>query len=233
METSAAQMAAGHFGDEAFTAKTGIPRFFDLPMLKPQVRVILKNCGYIDPEDIDHYLAHDGYLGLSKVLKEGPEYALEALKDSGLRGRGGAGFLTFKKWELCRGAAGEHKYVVCNADEGDPGAFMNRALLESDPHAVLEGLLVAGYAVGASQGIIYVRAEYPLAVQRLKKAIEQARSYGILGNHVLGSDFAFDIILKGGRRRICLWRGDRPDRLSRRPARHAPAPPAVSLRERL
>jgi NADH-quinone oxidoreductase subunit F len=194
----ASQMAAGHFGDETFSSKTGIPRFFDLPMLKPQVRVILKNCGYIDPEDIDHYLAHDGYLGLSKVLEEGPEYALAALRESGLRGRGGAGFPTFKKWELCQAASGKQKYVVCNADEGDPGAFMNRALLESDPHAVLEGLLVAGFTVGASLGIIYVRAEYPLAVKRLRKAIEQARSYGLLGSHILGSDFSFDITLKEG-----------------------------------
>jgi NADH:ubiquinone oxidoreductase subunit F (NADH-binding)/Pyruvate/2-oxoacid:ferredoxin oxidoreductase delta subunit/(2Fe-2S) ferredoxin len=192
------QMAAGHFGDEAFSATTGIPRFFDLPMLKPQVRVILKNCGYIDPEDIDHYLANDGYLGFCKVLEEGPQYALDALRESGLRGRGGAGFPTFKKWNLTRDAQGEHKYVVCNADEGDPGAFMNRALLESDPHAVLEGLLVSGYTVGASQGIIYVRAEYPLAVKRLKKAIAQARNYGFLGNHILGSDFSFDITLKEG-----------------------------------
>jgi NADH:ubiquinone oxidoreductase subunit F (NADH-binding)/(2Fe-2S) ferredoxin len=191
-------MAAGHFGDEAFSAKTGISPFFDLPMLKPQVRIILKNCGYIDPEDIDHYISHDGYQGLATVLEKGREYALESLKDSGLRGRGGAGFPTFKKWELCRNAQGEQKYVVCNADEGDPGAFMNRALLEGDPHAVLEGLLVAGYTIGANQGIIYCRAEYPLAVQRLKKAIAQMRSYGFLGEHILGSDFSFDIIIKEG-----------------------------------
>jgi NADH:ubiquinone oxidoreductase subunit F (NADH-binding) len=108
-------------------------------MLKPQVRVILKNCGFIDPEDGDHYLANDGYQGFLKVLEEGPKYALDALKESGLRGRGGAGFLTFKKWELCRNAQGEQKYVVCNADEGDPGAFMNRSLLESDPHGCSKG----------------------------------------------------------------------------------------------
>ena len=192
------QMAKGHFGDESFSIKTGIPRFFDLPMLKPQVRVILKNCGVIDPEDGDHYLAQDGYLGLLKVLEEGPQYALNALKESGLRGRGGAGFPTFKKWQLCRDAQGEHKYVVCNADEGDPGAFMNRALLESDPHAVLEGLLIAGYTVGASMGIIYVRAEYPLAVQRLKKAIAQLRLYGLLGDNILDTDFSFDITIKEG-----------------------------------
>lgn len=192
------QMAKGHFGDEAFSLKTGIPRFFDLPMLKPQVRVILKNCGYIDPEDGDHYLARDGYLGFLKVLEKGPAYALDALKESGLRGRGGAGFPTFKKWELCRDAEGEHKYVVCNADEGDPGAFMNRALIESDPHAVLEGLLIAGYTVGASQGIIYVRAEYPLAVKRLKKAIAQLRTYGLLGDNILETGFSFDITIKEG-----------------------------------
>ncbi|MBN2117117.1 MAG: 4Fe-4S binding protein [Anaerolineales bacterium] len=194
----APKMAKGHFGDEAFSSKTGIPKFFDLPMLKPQVRVILKNCGFIDPEDGDHYLAQDGYAGFLKVLEAGPQYALEALKESGLRGRGGAGFPAFKKWELARSAAGEQKYVVCNADEGDPGAFMNRALIESDPHAVLEGLLIAGYTVGASQGIIYVRAEYPLAVKRLRKAIGQMRSYGLLGDDILGSGFSFDINIKEG-----------------------------------
>lgn len=191
-------MAAGHFGEESFSAQTAIPRFFDLPMLKPQVRVILKNCGYIDPEEIDHYLAHEGYAGFLMVLQEGPHYALDALKTSGLRGRGGAGFPTFKKWELCRQASGEQKYVVCNADEGDPGAFMNRALIESDPHAVLEGLLIGGYTIGANQGIIYVRAEYPLAVQRLKKAIAQMQDYGLLGENILDSGFSFDIIIKEG-----------------------------------
>lgn len=194
----APKMAKGHFGDESFSVKSGIPRFFDLPMLRHQVRVILRNCGFIDPEDGDHYLARDGYLGFLKVLEEGPQYALEALKEAGLRGRGGAGFPTFKKWELCRNAKGERKYVVCNADEGDPGAFMNRALIESDPHAVLEGVLIAGYTIGASQGIIYVRAEYPLAVQRLKKAIEQLHRYGLLGDNILDSGFAFDIRIKEG-----------------------------------
>lgn len=194
----ASQMTKGHFGDESFSAKTGIPKFFDLPMLKPQVRVILKNCGFIDPEDGDHYLAQDGYLGFLTVLEKGQQYALKALKESGLRGRGGAGFPAFKKWELTRNAVGEQKYVVCNADEGDPGAFMNRALLESDPHAVLEGVLIAGYTVGASEGIIYVRAEYPLAVKRLKKAIEQMRTYGLLGENILDSGFSFDIRIKEG-----------------------------------
>lgn len=192
------QMASGHFGDESYSALPGMRRFFDLPMLKPQVRVILKNCGFIDPEEIDHYLAHEGYTGFLKVLNLGHQYALNALKQSGLRGRGGAGFPTFKKWELTREAKGEQKYVVCNADEGDPGAFMNRALIESDPHAVLEGLLIAGYIIGANQGILYVRAEYPLAVQRLKKAIAQMHNYGLLGENILGSGFSFDILIKEG-----------------------------------
>ncbi len=192
------KQAAGHFGDDAFTQKTGIPPFFDLPMLKPQVRVILRNCGQIDPEDIDHYLARDGYLGLRKALREGPQYAIDALKVSGLRGRGGAGFPTYKKWELCRSAQGEIKYVICNADEGDPGAFMNRALIESDPHAVLEGILIGGYAIGARHGVIYVRAEYPLAVVRLKKALRQMREYGLLGENILGSGVHFDIKIREG-----------------------------------
>jgi NADH:ubiquinone oxidoreductase subunit F (NADH-binding)/Fe-S-cluster-containing hydrogenase component 2/(2Fe-2S) ferredoxin len=192
------KMAKAHFGDAAFTEKTGIPHFFDLPMLKPQVRVILRNCGFIDPEEIDHYLARDGYLGFRKALEAGPQYAINELKVSGLRGRGGAGFPAFKKWELCREARGAMKYVVCNADEGDPGAFMNRALLEGDPHAVLEGILIGGYAIGASQGVIYVRAEYPLAVIRLRRAIEQMHACGLLGEDILGSGFQFDIKIKEG-----------------------------------
>ncbi len=192
------KMAKGHFGDVSFTEKTGIPRFFDLPMLKPQVRIILRNCGFIDPEAIDAYLAQDGYLGFQKALEAGPEYAIHMLKESGLRGRGGAGFPAYKKWELCREAHGAMKYVICNADEGDPGAFMNRALIESDPHAVLEGILIGGYAIGASEGIIYVRAEYPLAVIRLKKAIEQMRAFGLLGEDILGSGFHFEIRIQEG-----------------------------------
>ena len=192
------RMAKGHFGDDAFTKQTGIPRFFDLPMLKPQVRVILKNCGLIDPEEVDHYLANDGYLGLVKALASTPDQVIAELKESGLRGRGGAGFATFKKWELCRNAAGTPKYAICNADEGDPGAFMNRSLLEGDPHSVLEGLLIAGYTVGAAEGFVYVRAEYPLAVLRLKKAVEQMRAYGLLGENILGSGFNFNITIKEG-----------------------------------
>lgn len=191
------KLAVGHFGDESFTAQSGIGRFFDLPMLKPQVRVILRNCGFIDPEDIDHYLARDGYLGFTAALAKGPQGVIEEVKDSGLRGRGGAGFHTYKKWEICRNASGE-KVVICNADEGDPGAFMNRSLIEGDPHAVLEGMLIAAYAVGASRGFVYVRAEYPLAVVRLRTAIQQMRKAGLLGRDILGSGFDFDIEVKEG-----------------------------------
>jgi NADH-quinone oxidoreductase subunit F len=192
------KLSKGHFGDDAFTNKTGIPRFFDLPMLKPQVRVVLRNCGLIDPEEIDHYIASGGYLGLEKVLEQGPQHAIDILRASGLRGRGGAGFPTYKKWEYCRTAHGETKYVVCNADEGDPGAFMNRALIESDPHSVLEGILIGGYTIGADYGIIYVRAEYPLAVMRLKKALQQMRAYGLIGKNILDSEFDFEISIREG-----------------------------------
>ena len=192
------QIAKGHLGDEAFTEKTGIPLLFDLPMLKPQVRIVLRNCGWIDPEEIEHYLARDGYLGLQKALDQDPLEIIESLKESGLRGRGGAGFPTYRKWELCRAAKSDPKFVICNADEGDPGAFMNRTLLESDPHAVLEGMLIGGYATGAVTGIVYIRAEYPLAVIRLRKAIEQMRAYGLLGKDILGSGFDFDIVIQEG-----------------------------------
>jgi NADH:ubiquinone oxidoreductase subunit F (NADH-binding)/Pyruvate/2-oxoacid:ferredoxin oxidoreductase delta subunit/(2Fe-2S) ferredoxin len=192
------KLAIGHFGDYQFSEKTGIPYFFDLPMLKPQVRVTLRNCGLIDPEDIDHYLAQDGYLGFKKSLEQDAQEIITCLEVSGLRGRGGAGFPTYKKWELCRVAQGNRKYVICNADEGDPGAFMNRALIESDPHAVLEGMLIGGFAIGATKGIVYVRAEYPLAIERLRKAIQQMRVYGLLGQNILGSDYCFDITVKEG-----------------------------------
>lgn len=192
------KLAVGHFGDESFTEQSGIPRFFDLPMLKPQMRVILRNCGLIDPQEIDHYLAHDGYVGFIQALQRGPLGVIEEVKESGLRGRGGAGFPTYKKWEICRAAAGEKKFVICNADEGDPGAFMNRSLLEGDPHAVLEGMLIAGFAIGAQQGFVYVRAEYPLAVARLRHAIGQMRQYGLLGKNIFGSGFDFDIEVKEG-----------------------------------
>jgi NADH-quinone oxidoreductase subunit F len=176
----------------------GLPRFFDLPMLKPQVRVILRNCGLIDPEDFNHYLAHQGYEGLKNALSMPPEEVIEQVKLSGLRGRGGSGFPTAKKWELCRANPGKDKYLVCNADEGDPGAFMNRSLIEGDPHALLEGMLIAAYAIGANHGVIYIRAEYPLAVSRLKKALQQMREHGLLGAHIMGTDFNFEIKVKEG-----------------------------------
>lgn len=190
-----AKLALGNFGKEPFY---DIPRFFDLPMLKPQVRIVLRNCGFVDPEDIDHYLALDGYQGFMNALKMSPDDVIGVVRQAGLRGRGGAGFPTFKKWTVCRNSPGEQKYLICNADEGDPGAFMNRSLIESDPHALLEGMLIAGYAIGAGRGIIYIRAEYPLAIERLKKAIAQMREYGLLGMKILDSKFSFDIKIKEG-----------------------------------
>ena len=171
----------------------------ELTFYKKQKRIALKNCGMINPEDIDEYIAFDGYLALEKVLKEmSQDQVIDIISKSGLRGRGGAGFPTGKKWELTKNENNEQKYVVCNADEGDPGAFMDRSILEGDPHAVLEAMEIAGYTIGANKGYIYVRAEYPIAVQRLKIAINQAREYGILGNQIFGTDFSFDIEIRLG-----------------------------------
>jgi NADH-quinone oxidoreductase subunit F len=188
-------LALGTFGEESLD---GIPRFWDMPMLKPQVRISLRNCGIVDPEKIDHYIARDGYTGLARAVRITPEDVIEEIKKSGLRGRGGAGFPTGMKWEFCRKATGSPKYVICNADEGDPGAFMDRSLLESDPHAVLEGILIGAYAMGASEGYMYVRAEYPLAVDRLNLALKQMEEYGLIGDNILGSDFSFHIKIKEG-----------------------------------
>jgi len=176
----------------------GIPQFFELPMLKPQVRIALRNCGIIDPQDINQYIARDGYSGLVRALGLKPQEVLEEVKKSGLRGRGGAGFPTGMKWEFCRQSPGTVKYVICNADEGDPGAFMDRSLLEGDPHAVLEGILIGAYAIGASEGYIYIRAEYPLAIERLKLALSQMEDYGLLGDNILGSNFSFHLKIKQG-----------------------------------
>jgi NADH:ubiquinone oxidoreductase subunit F (NADH-binding)/(2Fe-2S) ferredoxin/NAD-dependent dihydropyrimidine dehydrogenase PreA subunit len=187
--------AVGHFGAEAIA---DLPGFFDLPMLKNQVRIVLKNCGHIDPENIRHSFAREGYLGLMKALSLSPDEVIKEIEGSGLRGRGGAGFPTGKKWQICRKAAGEPKFIICNADEGDPGAFMNRSLLEGDPHSVLEGMLIAAYAIGASRGTIYIRAEYPLAVKRLKIAMKQMKEAGLLGKRILGSPFSFDVEIKEG-----------------------------------
>ena len=171
----------------------------ELNFYKKQKRIALKNCGVINPEEIDEYIAFDGYKALEKVLTEmSQDDVIKTISDSGLRGRGGAGFPTGKKWELTKAVEGEQKYVVCNADEGDPGAFMDRSILEGDPHAVLEAMEIAGYTIGANKGFIYVRAEYPIAVKRLKTAIEQAREYGILGNNIFGTDFSFDIEIRLG-----------------------------------
>ncbi len=170
----------------------------ELPRFERELRLILRHCGYIDPENINHYIANGGYSGLEKALKMLPEDIIGELKKSGLRGRGGAGFPTHRKWELCRKAKGTRKYVICNADEGDPGAFMDRVVLESDPHEVIEGMIIGGYAIGAEQGYIYVRAEYPLAIERIQIALKQANELGILGDNVLGSSFGFHIEIAAG-----------------------------------
>ncbi len=176
-----------------------VKKLDDLTFYKKQKRIALKNCGVINPEDIDEYIAFDGYRALARVLLEmdGDE-VIDIITKSGLRGRGGAGFPTGKKWRSTKDSKGNEKYVVCNADEGDPGAFMDRSILEGDPHAVLEAMEIAGFAIGAKKGFIYVRAEYPIAVQRLKIAIEQARNYGILGENIFGTDFSFDIEIRLG-----------------------------------
>jgi len=175
-----------------------VPSLSDFPRARFEKKVILKNCGHIDPKQIEHYIANGGYSALAKALQVPPEEIIDEVKRSGLRGRGGAGFSTGDKWEICRRASGKPKYVVCNGDEGDPGAFMDRAILESDPHSVLEGMLIAGYAIGARYGYIYVRAEYPLAVRRAQLALRQARKLNLLSKNILGSDFSFDIKLFQG-----------------------------------
>jgi len=164
-----------------------------------QLRVVLRNCGVIDPENIEEYIARDGYLALYKCLNEfTPSQVIDIIKKSGLRGRGGAGFPTGVKWEITAPNPGPEKYVVCNADEGDPGAFMDRSILEGDPHSVLEAMAICGYAIGASHGLIYIRAEYPIAIKRLQIAIEQAKEYGLLGKNIFNTDFSFDIELRYG-----------------------------------
>ena len=169
------------------------------PPKPKEVRVVLRNCGKIDPTNIEEYIAEDGYQALGKVISSlSPEGVISTVLASGLRGRGGAGFPAAKKWSFCRSSAGEIKYVICNADEGDPGAFMNRRVLESDPHSVIEGMIIAAYAIGSNQGYIYCRAEYPIAVQTLNIAIKQARELGLLGNNILGSDFSFDLEVRMG-----------------------------------
>jgi len=176
----------------------GIPFLEEIPFYKQQVKVALRNCGYIDPENIEEYIARRGYYAFLKTLYEmNPPEIIAAIKESGLRGRGGGGFPTGIKWETCAKQKGE-KYIICNADEGDPGAYMDRSVLEGDPHSVLEGMLIAGYAIGSNEGFIYVRHEYPLAVKRLKIAIKQAKDYGLLGDNIGGTDFSFRIKISTG-----------------------------------
>ena len=176
-----------------------VDRLEELNFYKKQERIALKNCGIIDPENIDEYIAFDGYKALEKVITSmSQDDVINEITASGLRGRGGAGFPTGKKWLFTKMATGTQKYVVCNADEGDPGAFMDRSILEGDPHCIIEAMMIAGYAVGANKGYIYVRAEYPIAVQRFQKAIDQAKEYGILGNNIWGTEFSFDLEIRLG-----------------------------------
>ena len=189
------ESALGTFGEKQVE---GIPKLFEIPVMKPQIRRILRNCGFIDPDNIKHYIAMNGYKGLNNALDIKPGEVIEKIKLSGLRGRGGAGFPTWMKWQFCVDSKEDENYLICNADEGDPGAFMNRSLLESDPHSVLEGIVIAAYAIGAKEGYIYCRAEYPLALERLKHAIYEMKKLGFLGENILGSGFNFDIKIKEG-----------------------------------
>lgn len=171
----------------------------DIQFYQKQFRIVLRNCGIINPENIDEYIARDGYAALEKVLTSmSPDDVIAELKTSGLRGRGGAGFPTWRKWEFSKGVKADQKYVVCNADEGDPGAYMDRSTIEGDPHSVIEAMTICGYTVGASKGFVYIRAEYPLAIERLKIGIQQAHDYGLLGDKILGTDFSFDIEIRLG-----------------------------------
>jgi len=176
-----------------------IPTYEQLPFYKKQRKIVMRNCGFVNPESIEEYIARGGYKTLHKVLKElRPEQVIAEIKKSGLRGRGGAGFPTGRKWDICRRAKGDIKYIICNADEGDPGAYMDRSLLEGDPHSVLEGMLIGAYAIGATEGYIYVRAEYPLAVKNIGIAIKQAEDYGLLGQNIFDSGFNFTINIDRG-----------------------------------
>ncbi len=182
-----------------------VPFWYEVPFFKGQEKIVLRNCGLINPEDIEEYIAVGGYSALEKTLDMlTPEQVIEEVSKSKLRGRGGAGFPTGKKWEFLKLKKAEHKYIICNADEGDPGAFMNRNEIESDPHSVVEGMIIGAYAIGAQEGIVYMRAEYPLAVRRMRKAIQQAQEYGLLGQDIMGLKFDFDIsIVEGAGAFVC------------------------------
>ncbi len=193
------QKALGKYPHSDDSIWADIPMLKDIPFFKIQEKVVLDNCGVIDPENIDQYLARGGYEALSSVLKDkSPFDVIEDTKKSGLRGRGGGGFLTGKKWEFAYNQDKEQKYLICNADEGDPGAFMDRAVLEGDPHRLVEGMIIAAYAIGASKGYVYCRAEYPLAIERLEKTIADATAYGLLGKNILNSGFTFELKIKKG-----------------------------------
>jgi NADH:ubiquinone oxidoreductase subunit F (NADH-binding)/NAD-dependent dihydropyrimidine dehydrogenase PreA subunit len=183
----------------------GVPRFEDIQSLKGQMPIVLRNCGWIDPLNIDHYIARGGYSALETVItKSQPDAIIDAMEKSGLRGRGGGGFPTGKKWKTCRSVPGERKFVLCNADEGDPGAYMDRSVLEGDPHSIIEGMIIGAYAIGAREGYVYVRGEYPLAVENITRAIRDARGYGLLGSDLFGTKFSFDIkVVKGGGAFVC------------------------------
>jgi NADH-quinone oxidoreductase subunit F len=206
-----------------------LPSFTDFPRAQYERKIILKNCGHIDPTEIDHYIANGGYTALAQALQMTPEKIIDEVKSSGLRGRGGAGFPAGQKWEICRQARGRPKYIICNADEGDPGAFMDRSILESDPHSVIEGMIIAGYAVGARYGYIYVRAEYPLAVARIQTALTQAKKRNLLGNHILGSSFSFDITLfQGSGAFVCGEATALAASIEGRPGTPPPRPPPMT-----
>jgi NADH:ubiquinone oxidoreductase subunit F (NADH-binding)/(2Fe-2S) ferredoxin/Pyruvate/2-oxoacid:ferredoxin oxidoreductase delta subunit len=187
------------------TEERTIPKIGDIPFFKNQRLIALRNRGVIDPDKIDEYIARDGYRALAKALtRMTPEEVIEEVKASGLRGRGGGGFPTGRKWELCRATPGELKYLICNADEGDPGAFMDRSILEADPHSVLEGMAIGAFAMGSTQGYVYARTEYPLAIERLKRAVEQAREYGMLGDDIFGTGFSFNVdVFEGAGAFVC------------------------------
>ena len=193
------RMAFAQLTNGTGVVEEGLTTYSEHPFYSKQIRIALRNCGVIDPESITDYFAMVGYQGLAKVLFEmDSEDVIEEMKDSGLRGRGGAGFLTGVKWEFCMRARGDPKNVICNADEGDPGAFMDRSILEGDPHAVIEGMIIAGYAIGAPEGYIYCRAEYPLAIHRHEIALAEAREKGFLGENIMGTDFSYDLRIKEG-----------------------------------
>ena len=193
------QKALGKYTDADPSIWPEIPLLKDIPFFKLQKKVVLENCGVIDPENIDQYLARGGYQALSSVLSDkSPLDVIEDTKKAGLRGRGGGGFLSGKKWEFAYNVESDQKYLICNADEGDPGAFMDRAVLEGDPHRVIEGMAIAAYAIGASKGYVYCRAEYPLAISRLEKTIADAMEYGLLGENILNSGFTFELKIKKG-----------------------------------